>query len=933
MPWARPAASRGTPGRSRGRRSPAGAPPPRSPTGRGPVRGRGRSARGRARPPPGPPPSPPRRVPGGGTCPAPRRLRPSSGSPPADPGRRPRGAWPSRAGRTIPEAAPRAEPRRRRAKGSPTGPGSACSCRSRWGPAGSSPGPGGDRGPLPGGRRAPRTGKRDAGRTPRGPSRATPVAPEQVEEERRPGHRRDCPHGEFPRGGRRPGDGVGEDEERPAEEERRREEPPVSRAYHHPRPVRDDEPDEADETRDRHHRSRQEGGREVRGRLHPLHGEPRLEGGLVSQQQEVQSARQEQQHGDPQGDIGEQRRHAAGRPEPQVPHQPVERPRYLPGRGQGDHQQDDGVEERPHDDPHEDESLGGNAAPPAREEEYRECRQRGPDEGEKRQAGGGFRRQEEGHGERSHRGPPGNPEDVRVCKRVAQQRLERDAGRGQGPAHQGPEQGAGEAKRQEDAGRGVVPPVQQGIRQLPERDRDGSGGGGQRQGAEERRDQRRKDGAAPLSSGTSRHGFPPLPRAGVSALPSRHAAIAPDICSSAATRRGPGRVTMSPSRVTTEPSRKAGISFQRVTSSGNLSTPAIPATNTTSGRRATRSSTERRGYRPARPAATFRPPESRTSSSMNVPAPAAMTGDVDTAKRTRGAPGPSPRPVARARSARRRSAAASASPRPAASSRTPTRRMAANTASRSGGETAKQGPPISARARPFSRGLPSVVHNTRSGERAMTRSTSGSLTPPTFGKEAAAGGKLQYRVTPARASSRPRRKTISVRLGARETTRRGGASSRTVAPRSSFMVSGKRSPAAAGEARDWRKNAKARNCNRALRGTVLRQLSKMISPAPPPFRERGGGWDARPLRESSRPFSRERRLGICARRAGLLASGFPAARQAAFLLSAPSRPPVRRPGSGFRADFVTGYSCGAAMDSHHLPLRPAGTNDTSTYSE
>lgn len=38
-----------------------------------------------------------------------------------------------------------------------------------------------------------------------------------------------------------------------------------------------------------------------------------------------------------------------------------------------------------------------------------------------------------------------------------------------------------------------------------------------------------------------------------------------------------------------------------------------------------------------------------------------------------------------------------------------------------------------------------------------------------------------------------------------------------------------------------------------------------------------------------------------------------------FLLSAPSRPYRSFPGSGYRADFVSGYSCGAAMESHHLP--------------
>lgn len=48
-------------------------------------------------------------------------------------------------------------------------------------------------------------------------------------------------------------------------------------------------------------------------------------------------------------------------------------------------------------------------------------------------------------------------------------------------------------------------------------------------------------------------------------------------------------------------------------------------------------------------------------------------------------------------------------------------------------------------------------------------------------------------------------------------------------------------------------------------------------------------------------------------RAGLLASGYEPNLRAFPGASAPG---------GLFADFVAGYSCGAAMDSHHLPFSP-----------
>src|SRR5512143_983418 len=236
---------------------------------------------------------------------------------------------------------------------------------------------------------------------------------------------------------------------------------------------------------------------------------------------------------------------------------------------------------------------------------------------------------------------------------------------------------------------------------------------------------------------------------------------------------------------------------------------------------------------------------------MKVPSPAAMIGAVETTKSTEGRS--TSREEGRASRARRRSDPASARPRSTAPRRTPRRSIAVKTASRSWGATAKHGIPISSRARTLSRGFPSVVHRTRSGDRATIRSTSGSLTPPIFGRREAAGGTLQYRVTPTRDPSRPRRKTISVRLGARETMRRGGAASRTTTPRSSFNARGNRSAACAGRAFPDARRRTGRNPARRKRAAAIRTRPDMEHPPArcPAENRLGEGKTARPDGESA----------------------------------------------------------------------------------
>ncbi len=235
----------------------------------------------------------------------------------------------------------------------------------------------------------------------------------------------------------------------------------------------------------------------------------------------------------------------------------------------------------------------------------------------------------------------------------------------------------------------------------------------------------------------------------------------------------------------------------------------------------------------------------------------------------------------------------------------------------------------------MSRGFPSVVQRTRSGDSATIRSTSGSLTPPIFGRPEAAAGTLQNRVTPTREPSRPRRKTISVRLGARETTRRGGAASRTVTPRSSFNARGNRSAANAGRSIADARRRTGRNPARTRRATAIRTRPKMNHPPARCLAEKrmGGGETARPDGESAPallPRKASRDLSPPGRSPGFRLPGGPS--RAAPLLSAPSRPRSRHPGSGSVADFVTGYSCGAAMDSHHLPLPRRERSDLRDHS-
>src|SRR5216110_2495476 len=62
--------------------------------------------------------------------------------------------------------------------------------------------------------------------------------------------------------------------------------------------------------------------------------------------------------------------------------------------------------------------------------------------------------------------------------------------------------------------------------------------------------------------------------------------------------------------------------------------------------------------------------------------------------------------------------------------------------------------------------------------------TRGFFVPPTRGS-ASPAGKMQKSVMPATASPAPRSKSVSVREGTSETTRRGGASKRCSRPRTS----------------------------------------------------------------------------------------------------------------------------------------------------
>ena len=255
------------------------------------------------------------------------------------------------------------------------------------------------------------------------------------------------------------------------------------------------------------------------------------------------------------------------------------------------------------------------------------------------------------------------------------------------------------------------------------------------------------------------------------------------------------------------------------------------------------------------------------------------------------------------------------------------------TASRSCGATAKHGIPISSMASTLSRGFPSVVQRTRSGDSATIRSTSGSITPPIFGRAEAAAGTLQNRVTPTREPSRPRRKTISVRLGARETTRRGGAASRTVTPRSSFNARGNRSAANAGRPIADARRRTGRNPARKKRATAIRTRPDMEHPPArcPAEKRMGEGKTARPDGESAPallPRKASRDLSPPGRSPGFRLPGGPRRGRPPTLRAFP--PALSSPGQwlrcGFRHRLQLRGSDGLAPSS----LAPTGTFRSAT---
>ena len=76
---------------------------------------------------------------------------------------------------------------------------------------------------------------------------------------------------------------------------------------------------------------------------------------------------------------------------------------------------------------------------------------------------------------------------------------------------------------------------------------------------------------------------------------------------------------------------------------------------------------------------------------------------------------------------------------------------------------------------------------TRSASRSRITSSFGFFSPPTRVLVATpSGGWVQYTVQPATASPAPTAKRISVMLGMRDTMRRGGEASETVAPVASW---------------------------------------------------------------------------------------------------------------------------------------------------
>jgi len=292
---------------------------------------------------------------------------------------------------------------------------------------------------------------------------------------------------------------------------------------------------------------------------------------------------------------------------------------------------------------------------------------------------------------------------------------------------------------------------------------------------------------------------------------------------------------------------------------------------------------------------------------MKVPSPAAMIGAVETTKSAAGFSGPRRRAGRAARAAKRPGLGAS-----------PVRGVEKDAHALDRREDrlqilrghCKARDPHLLEARTLSRGFPSVVHRTRSGDSATIRSTSGSLTPPIFGRPEAAAGTLQNRVTPTREPSRPRRKTISVRLGARgdDAARRGGepdGDAAVVLQREGEPVRPERGTIDRGreeeDGEDPRENSSCDgDPDMAQNGS---------SPGRCLAEQRMGGVKPRVLTaKAPRPFSaKASRISPAGRFPGFRLPG-----------GLPGRPPTLRafrpryrpPGSGSVADFVTGYSCG-----------------------
>ena len=462
---------------------------------------------------------------------------------------------------------------------------------------------------------------------------------------------------------------------------------------------------------------------------------PAWNASLLPEQQQVEPAGKQEQRQRPRRHVRKQERHAARGPLPEVSHQPVQGARDLPGRGKRHHQHDDRVEERPHDHSHQDQPLRRHAAAAAGQQEDRERRKRRARG--RRRAGGRRRRPPAGTG--SPRAPPRPPRPrPRGC-------TDRRGGCGAAP---------GRPRRRTPAPR---PPA------VPRSAR----------GRRSERTTRAGVSAPPRSKASTN----PPKETGTGPIAAERATAPASAAASAARTVANRALPAGPRLIASPPAGACPASAAAIFSSAvdearprprdevavDAEHGAVPEGGDLlprrhlrgepldarpSPRRRSRPAARRPGPRrtgagsgPRKRRAALRAPASRSSSSMNVPFPATMMGDVETTNRASGAFSPLPGAPRRGR----RPSGVSARRPPRAPAR---RRRAARPAARSSrgpragpaGATAKQGIPISSSARTLCRGLPSVVQSTRSGDRATIRSTSGSVTPPILGREEAAGG-------------------------------------------------------------------------------------------------------------------------------------------------------------------------------------------------